>query len=318
MNIMNRFSFWKKFFSIYLVIFSGVIIYGCSQKNIIINEQAIPRSFVRYKALLQEEMHQINSGQKPGQSSLENAEKVVIQETLLVQYAERIGQKSDKKRITEIFRDLKNRYQSEKEFKNDLEKKDITESDIKMEIENHLLLESLKNNIIDGIEVDKEEIENFYSTHRKEYLKPASYHYFVIVTEKEGEAKKAEKAYENSRDFSKVAQEYSIAKSGDNGGDEGKLTENELLPPLKKILDEMKPGDVSSFIKTDFGYIKVKLISKSEGQLRPLSEVEADIIRRIKNEKYKMEREKLLKKLIKKADISGLQISKESLLSDER
>jgi peptidyl-prolyl cis-trans isomerase SurA len=59
----------------------------------------------------------------------------------------------------------------------------------------------------------------------------------------------------NGDDFGKLAREYSDDKaSAVNGGDLGWITPGKMIPDFEKVMDALKPGDISDPFKTRFGW----------------------------------------------------------------
>jgi parvulin-like peptidyl-prolyl isomerase len=59
--------------------------------------------------------------------------------------------------------------------------------------------------------------------------------------------------------FSKLAKQYSIDPlSSGNGGDLGFIEPDQMPKEFDRVLFHMKPGDISSIIRTDFGFHIIK------------------------------------------------------------
>lgn len=129
--------------------------------------------------------------------------------------------------------------------------------------------------------------------------------------------KRADEAYQkvnSGTDFATVAREYSDDGSKDNGGSLG----TETLANLKRGFDkdfmaavvEMKAGEVSAPVKTQFGYHIIKLVSRTEAKGKEFEAVKNDIEREILAGKLSIEKkeeyDKWFKAEVKKADVEIL------------
>jgi peptidyl-prolyl cis-trans isomerase SurA len=69
----------------------------------------------------------------------------------------------------------------------------------------------------------------------------------------------------NGKDFSKLAQEYSDDKtSAANGGDLGWITPGKMVPDFEKVMETLKPGEISDPFKTRFGWHIVQVNDRKE------------------------------------------------------
>jgi parvulin-like peptidyl-prolyl isomerase len=74
-------------------------------------------------------------------------------------------------------------------------------------------------------------------------------------------AEEAEQVKEllKTKSFTWVANRYSVDPVAKRGGDLGYLTKGNMIPELEEIIFDMKPGEMSGIIQSDFGYHIFKL-----------------------------------------------------------
>src|SRR5262249_44934961 len=100
-----------------------------------------------------------------------------------------------------------------------------------------------------------------------------------------------------NEDFEKLAAELSDASSKANSGLIGPISLNDVSPELRKLLDTIKPGDVSPVIRTTRGYQLLKLESMTNAHTLPFDQARDQISDKVFAEKRKIEYMKYLDKL---------------------
>lgn len=75
-----------------------------------------------------------------------------------------------------------------------------------------------------------------------------------ILVKTEEEAIKLKQEIDAGKDFAKAASEVSLCPSGQNGGDLGYFSRGQMVKEFEDAAFSMKKGQVSSPVKTQFGY----------------------------------------------------------------
>ncbi|MBQ4122414.1 peptidyl-prolyl cis-trans isomerase [bacterium] len=75
-----------------------------------------------------------------------------------------------------------------------------------------------------------------------------------ILVRTEEEALKLKAEIENGKDFAEAAMEVSLCPSGQNGGDLGFFSRGQMVKEFEDAAFSMQKGEVSSPIRTQFGY----------------------------------------------------------------
>jgi len=99
---------------------------------------------------------------------------------------------------------------------------------------------------------------------------------------------KAEEIYKEINaglDFAEAAQKYSSCPSKNSGGNLGKFGKGQMVAEFENAVFAMNVGDISSPVKTQFGYHLIQLNEKNEGHDLTFDEAKQDIINKIKYEK---------------------------------
>ncbi|MDH5367351.1 MAG: peptidylprolyl isomerase [Cyclobacteriaceae bacterium] len=150
---------------------------------------------------------------------------------------------------------------------------DIRE-EIKEQVEEQLIIQSMQAFITEGIEITPAEIKRFYNNIPKDSIPFFSTEVQVghIVSIPEvGRAKKDEakrklldlkKRIENGEDFGNIAKEYSQGPSGRFGGDLGFVSRGDMVPEYEAGALSLKPGEISDPVETEFGLHIIELIER--------------------------------------------------------
>jgi peptidyl-prolyl cis-trans isomerase C len=150
-------------------------------------------------------------------------------------------------------------------------------------------------------EVTEQEIESYYAAHEREYRNEYRVSQILVSTPEEVEQVFA---LLKTRSWTWVANRYSNDASARRGGDLGYLTKGNMIPELEAIVFDMKPGDVSGAVKSDFGYHIFKLEDVREASVAVgLDDVREQIMNTLMLEKRKKAYREFLDALKAKADI---------------
>jgi peptidyl-prolyl cis-trans isomerase C len=129
----------------------------------------------------------------------------------------------------------------------------------------------------------------------------------ILIRAPEGDAKASEAAkakieaiivrLKNGEDFVKVAKEVTEDPSGKaNGGDLGYFTKDQMVPAFSKVAFELKKGDISGPVQTQFGWHVIKVEDKRikpppkfdevKGQIENyvVRKAQADLVQKLRGE----------------------------------
>jgi peptidylprolyl isomerase len=145
----------------------------------------------------------------------------------------------------------------------------------------------------------EEEIKQFYEGNKAQLLAPAQYQLaqiFLPAAEgtdkaKAEEAKKkigelSAKMGKSGADFAKLAKENSAHKeSAEKGGELGWVSEEQMVPEIRRAVAGMSKGDVSPPIKSAAGWHLIKLLDKKPAATRPLADIRSQLVVAMRNRK---------------------------------
>ncbi len=116
----------------------------------------------------------------------------------------------------------------------------------------------------------------------------------TAAREKAAQIRQRANAGEN---FEKLAADMSDAPSKANAGLIGPLNLNELSPDLRKLIESMKPGQISELLKTARGYQLLKLETSTPPETLPFDQARNQIGERVFTDKRREEFDKFLERL---------------------
>jgi len=139
----------------------------------------------------------------------------------------------------------------------------------------HLIFLELR----ERIEVSEEEIEGYFEDHRDQYIH--EYRVSHILVNSHEEAVEILGLLEK-KSFAWVANRYSVDPVARRGGDLGYLTKGNMIPAFETVIFEMKPGEVSGIVASDFGYHIIRLVGMREAQVKvELAEIRERIMKEL-------------------------------------
>ena len=145
----------------------------------------------------------------------------------------------------------------------------------------------------------EEEIKQFYESNKAQLLAPAQFQLAQIFLPAAEGADKAKvedarkkigelsaKLSKPRADFTKLAKENSAHKeSAEKGGELGWVSEEQMVPEIRRAVAGMNKGEVSPPVKSAAGWHLIKLLDKRSAATRPLADIRANLIVAMRNRK---------------------------------
>jgi peptidyl-prolyl cis-trans isomerase C len=107
-------------------------------------------------------------------------------------------------------------------------------------------------------------------------------------------------------DFAKLAQEHSQDGSAAQGGDLNYFAKGQMVPEFDKVAFDLKPGQVSGVVTTQFGYHVIKVVDHKPGRVVPFEESSPQIKQFLTEEKKQKHSDAFIEGLKKKSKIEVL------------
>jgi len=200
----------------------------------------------------------------------------------------------------------KNKIEDEKEFQSRL-----------LDIKTQLLIESLlKKKITSDAQLSDEDIKKYYETNKDKFKKGREINTRHILLKTEEEAKQIKDKIQNGEDFIELAKKYSIEPNAKaTGGEIGFHPQGALLPEYEEAAFKLtKVGQVSSIVKSQYGYHIIRLEGTKPPSFVAFDEVKDFIKQQMLQEKQKEFVGKYIEELKKNAKIT----INENLLKEEK
>ena len=129
----------------------------------------------------------------------------------------------------------------------------------------------------------RENIEIFYKNYLKAFKSSKEFNASHILVKEEQQAFEILKKLENKAKFSELAKTQSIGPSGKNEGKLGWFTSGQMVKEFEKAVLSLKKGEITKKpVKTKFGFHIILLNEVRDSKPKKLSEVQPNIINRIK------------------------------------
>jgi peptidyl-prolyl cis-trans isomerase SurA len=244
-----------------------------------------------------------------------------VDELLLIQRGRELGYALGDEQFKSIVENIKkeNKLESEEQFQAALKQEGLTMPELRKSLERQMLISRVQQNEVMGkMSVTEDEAQAYYSKHKAQFTTPSAITLREILIEvpasdrginvgldEEAKAKAEDirKRLLAGEPFPRLAADLSDAASKANGGLIGPINSTDLAPALLKLLNGLKPGDLTEPIRTTKGYQILKLESRTEEKIRSFDEARDDISERVAEEKRRGEMQKYIEKLRGQATI---------------
>ncbi len=220
--------------------------------------------------------------------------------------AEWIQQEADKRGIKATDKEVKAEFQDQKkqsfpkeaDYQNFLKTSGQTEADLLFRVKLEVLSNEVRKKVVEGKDkVSEKEISDYYNKNKSRFAQPETRDLSVVLTEKEGDAKKALAELEDGKSFKEVAKKYSIDQASKAQG--GKLTgvaKGQQEQALDDAVFKADKGKITGPIKTQFGYYVFKVDKITKATQQSLAESKESIRAQLKSQKEQKALDSFVKK----------------------
>ncbi len=187
----------------------------------------------------------------------------------------------------ETFKQTQNAGQSDG-YQKFLDKLQMSESDLRTEIEISQLFGLLESKVTGDLTVSEAEAKAYYQENRALFSDPGGMRIFHILVDTEQQAQDIISKLKQGGDFAALAAQYSKDPgSKDRGGDVGTVNETtNFVPEFKQAALALQSGDLSpNPVKSQFGYHIIKAGKKEDASQRSFDEVKAQLMDHLLAEK---------------------------------
>ena len=267
-----------------------LIVVSCGKKTregiaVVVNGYEIPSVQVMQTAeLLRESMiaaYPEKAVEGVNAELLAGAAQQLIAHRLLLEEARQLGLTADGEEVDSMYTMLKNRAPDQAAFERELIKMGETDSSLRHQISEGVLLEKLMQRIFSsGRQIDSQECREFYGKNRDKYTDVArvrASQIFLPFTDSMQEpekrallasAEEIRRKIVSGTSFKRCAIQYSKGPGVIDSGDIGWFNKGDLKKELEEPLFLLKKGELSNIIVTDIGlFLLQKTDEEAEKQL---------------------------------------------------
>ena len=243
----------------------------------------------------------------------------LIEREVLYQESQKAGIKIADQKVNDQLAAIKKRFPNEEEFKKALASMDLTEEEVRAQIQRGLAIrELIDQKVANKIAITDEETNAYYTGHPQLFKQPEKVkasHILIKVEPTADDAKKAEASkkieeiqqkLKEGGDFAELAKEYSEGPSSAKGGDLGYFQRGQMVKPFEDTAFSMKANEVSGRVETRFGYHLIKVYDKKPEQTLAYADVKDKIAQRLKQEKVEKDATQYVENLKKDAKVEKL------------
>jgi peptidyl-prolyl cis-trans isomerase SurA len=239
-----------------------------------------------------------------------------VDEMVIVQRGKELGYKLNDEQFKGVVENIRkeNKIESEEQFQAALKSENMTMSDLRRNIERSMIVQKVQQNeVLSKIGVTDDEAKKYYDAHMSEFTTAptVSLREILVATPSDpkgvnvaaDEAAKArieeirKRVTTGGENFEKLAADVSDSPSKANSGLIGPLSVNDISPDLRKLIEKLKPGDVTEVVRNARGYQIFKLETKTATETLPLDKARDQIGERVFTDKRKAEFQKYMQKL---------------------
>jgi len=244
-----------------------------------------------------------------------------VDELLILQRGHELGYKLDDAQYANIVQQIRkdNKLDDDEKFQSALKQEGMTEADLRRSLEKQMIISRVQGQeVMQKVGITEEEARKYHAEHQDEFTTPGTITlreiFIPVPTSTQGVSAGADEETKakvealrarvlGGEPFDKVAASESAAPSKTNGGLIGPLNQAELAPALQKLLEHMKPGDVTETMRTPKGYQILKLEAVTPPKVLTAEEAHDKIADRLFDQKRIAELKKYLAKLRSQAII---------------
>lgn len=217
----------------------------------------------------------------------------MVNEKIMLQEAEKqnIKQSDEEtnKEVDDLINQYKTQYSDENQFNELLTKNGFTEESFREYQIEQSKIRYVYQQITSEVEVTDEDVQTYYDENKEtQFAKGAGANIAHILVDDEATANDIKAQLDGGADFAELAKQYSKdTGTASNGGSLG-FTTYDSTQYVKEFMDglkNLKEGEVSAPIKSQFGYHIIKATDLKQADVTPFEEVKDQIKSQLEQEK---------------------------------
>jgi parvulin-like peptidyl-prolyl isomerase len=238
-----------------------------------------------------------------------------IDELLVLQRGKELGYKVTDEQFKRILENIRkeNKLEDDAQFTAALKQEGLDLPGLRRNIERNMVGNQVRQvEVMSKISVVEDEARAYYDSHKNEFMTPAqlTLRELAVAVKTDGKTlnvsldeaakAKAEIALQRARkgeSFEKLVAEFSDSDSKANGGIVGPLSETDLDPAIRKLIDPLKPGEVTDVFRTRGGWAILQIESATKAETKAFEVARPDISEKVAQGKMREEYQRYIQKL---------------------
>jgi peptidyl-prolyl cis-trans isomerase C len=222
----------------------------------------------------------------------------LINRELLFQESQRLGIRIEPQIVNQQYDLMKKMYPDKKAFADKLSAVNLTEKEMKSEVERGLIIRRLiQEKVVIRAQTPEEESLAFYEKNKGQFKQPemvrAQHILFSFSPDSSSEQKqeareaieKIQKRVKRGESFSELAKKFSNDPNGKNGGELGYFDKDKMVEPFSRAAFALEINGVSDIVETEYGFHLIKVLDKKPERIPAFEEIKEDIAQLIVQKK---------------------------------
>ncbi|WP_352418146.1 peptidylprolyl isomerase [Proteiniborus sp.] len=184
----------------------------------------------------------------------------LISEELVLQDAEKEKIEVKDEEVKEAIDQFTASAGGEKELKEFLEQNNMTVDFMKKRMRTEMIIDKYRNNFFNSI-ISEDDVKKQFEENKDQYISIRASH---ILVKTEEEAKDILKQLNEGKSFDDLTKLSTEPNAEERKGDLGYFTKAQMVPEFSEAAFNLKPGEISDVVKTDFGYHIIKLTDRKD------------------------------------------------------
>lgn len=222
----------------------------------------------------------MDSEVKMGEGKVRELKKEILEQLIerkiFLQEANNIGIKVEDVEVRRVAEGVKADYPPG-DFDKMLKEKGVSYADWEKRIREDIIIEKLHDRVLETqADVSEEETRRYYNEHIQEFSRKEEIRVRQVVVANEEESIRIRQALLSGADFGTLAKEKSLSPDRDKGGDLGFFSKG-MMPKEFDVVFSLKIGEISSAIKTPYGYHIFKVEEKRQARRLAYKDVKSHV-----------------------------------------
>ena len=229
---------------------------------------------------------------KPGSTEYEQlkgqAVTFLIQRAEFEQEAKDLGIKVTDSDVDKRIEQLKKQFYggNEKKYERTLAQQGLTPEQAKGEVRAQLISERLYKKVTEDVKVSDKDIQDYYDSHKSQYVQPESRQVRHILVQKKALADQLESQLKSGASFAVLAKKYSKDPGSASNGGKLTVSKGQTVPQFDKEAFTLKKGQTSQPVKTQYGYHIIQALTAVKASTKtPLTKVKTSIRQQLEDQK---------------------------------